>query len=129
MPGHPEPPAFPTFGTAEDYNTAYPHAQIGAREDNRDVVAYVERHGTDDLTEQDFDGFALWFLPGGPPRDEPDRVGAVVASSRARPAGPYVVLVDGVSLRAAWHALLRERPPTLSAVAELLRQLNTPFEG
>jgi hypothetical protein len=129
MPGNAETPSFPTFGSAEDYNAAYPHAPIGPRGDKRDVVAYVDPDATDDLSNQNFDGFALWFLPGGPPRDEPDRAGAIVASSPTRPTGPYVVLIDGVSLRAAWHGLLKQRPRTLSAVVQLLRQFTSASGG
>jgi len=78
----------------------------------------------DDLTGTD-GSMTVDFLPGGPPSSgEPDRVGTVVASRWRRDS--YLVLAEGVSLRAAWRAILRRWPTRLSEVRATLGTVLDP---
>lgn len=120
----PQRPGFVEFGSAAEYNRAHPDAVMPASADARNRLRSFTCAGAgceDDVLSGEAT-FTLDFLPGGAPeREEPDRIGTVVASRWGSP--PYLVLAQGVSLRAAWTAIVECWPSTLSAAAAAAKSL------
>jgi hypothetical protein len=117
-------PRYTTYTSVQAYNTAYPDAPMPPSPDARNVLRSFTCAGAglgDDLTASE-KNHTLDFLPGGAPgRDEPDRIGTVVATRWGN--APYLVLAENVSLRRAWEAITARWPSQLSSAAEVLRSL------
>lgn len=113
------------FSSASAYNAAYPaYAMPDDPSERHRLRGYhlAMRGLADDLTGAG-DSMTIDFLPGGPPLPgEPDRVGTVVASRWRRDS--FLVLAEGVSLRAAWRAIIRRWPVRLSEVRATLDAIN-----
>ncbi|WP_197319369.1 hypothetical protein [Saccharomonospora sp. NB11] len=115
------------FDSVEAYNAAHPTSPFPADPRARNVLRGYRaamQGVTDDVTGSDSTAsLTVDFLPGGAPwPDEADRVGAVVASRWGE--GPVYVLADGVSLRAAWQAVLDAWPTHLSEVRAALQSVD-----
>ncbi|OXM56165.1 hypothetical protein CFP71_14985 [Amycolatopsis thailandensis] len=111
------------FGSVRAYNFAVPQAPMPSSVVGRNLLRSFTSAGAGLLDDLTMTGtkMTLDFLPGGAPDDdEPERLGAVVASRWGNE--PYLVLAMDVPLRAAWNVVVRHRPVTLSAVEGLLRR-------
>lgn len=114
-------PRFTTYSTAAEYNAAHPDAPLPARLHFLRSYTCAGAGLADDLTASE-KKHTLDFLPGGAPdTGDPDRIGTVVANRWGE--GPYVVIAENVSLRAAWDAITGRWPAELSEAAEILRPL------
>lgn len=117
-------PRYTAYATVAEYNTAYPDAPLPLNVDGRSALRSYTVAGAgmlDDLTASE-KKYTLDFLPGGSPEPtEPDRVGTVVGSRWGH--GPYLVLAENVSLRAAWDAITGRWPAELSEAVDILREL------
>lgn len=114
-----------TYDTIAAYNTDHIDAPIPINFSERNSLRSYTRSGAgleDDLTVSGRT-HTLDFLPGGAPTSgEVDRIGTIVATRWGN--GPYLVLADQVSLRAAWEAITKRWRTKLSAAIEALCSLN-----
>lgn len=117
-------PQFTTYTTVAAYNAAYPDAPLPANLNALRSYTCAGAGLTDDLTASERK-HTIDFLPGGAPEaSAPDRIGTVVATCWGQ--GPYLVLAENVSLKAAWDAITGRWPAQLSEAAAVLRSLTDP---
>ena len=106
------------------YNAAYPKAAFPDTPEGRAVLRRFDAAGQgveDDICRVGGQ-MSIDFLPGGAPgRDEPDRVGNVVAIAFGQ--GPVYVLAVNLPLRAASETVTAQWPTTLSTVSSALGDL------
>jgi hypothetical protein len=117
-------PRFTAYATVAAYNAGHTDAPMPLSVNERNSLRSYTRSSAgleDDLTASD-KTHTLDFLPGGAPEPGgPDRIGTVVATRWGN--GPYLVLAEHVSLRAAWEAINKRWPTELSEAVEVLRTL------
>lgn len=116
---------FATYPTVSEYNAAFPDALMPVTTVARNVLRSFTCAGAGLRDDVDDSGvsYTLDFLPSGAPEPgKPDQVGTVVASRWGN--APYLVLAEGISLRAAWEAMTGLWPAGLSAAADVLSALS-----
>lgn len=113
--------SYVTYASADDYNQAHPDAPMPfspAGHNFQRGFTCASAGLVNDLSPEQH-RYILAFLPGGVPgRNEPDRLGTIVATCWGAP--PYLVLAENISLRQAWEDITACWPATLSGVLEVL---------